>query len=70
MKKRYIKPQLEAYSYQPEKGFAYTVGLTNENKMRDYVLIEGEDRGTRRATDELTEYTNAEGEYETGMWSF
>lgn len=68
MKKRYIKPLLEIYCYRPEKGFAYTVGLANESKVRDYVLIEGEDRGMRRATDELTEYTDASGEYEIGLW--
>ena len=70
MKKTYIKPLLETYLYSPEKGFATSVGLANENRMRDYMLIEGEDRGVRRASDELTEYTNESGEYETGMWSF
>ncbi len=70
MKKQYIKPLLETYLYSPEKGFANSVGLTNENRMRDYVLIEGEDRGIRRASDEMTEYTNESGEYETGIWSF
>ena len=70
MKKRYIKPILETFRYSPEQGFAFTVGLNNENKMQDYVLIEGENRGTRNASDEMTEYTNASGEYEIGTWDF
>ena len=64
MKKRYIAPALELFSYMPEKGFAWSqpVGL-----HADYVLIEGNDRESLRAADEVTEYTE-EGEYATGEW--
>lgn len=66
MKKSYIKPQLEVYTYSAEQGFAWSgVAL-----HKDYILIEGNDRDTRRASDEVSEYTDNEGEYETGMWSF
>lgn len=63
MKKQYIKPQLEIYLYSPEEGFATSVAL-----HKDYVLIEGNDRSTQRASEEVTEYTNAEGEFEIGEW--
>lgn len=68
MKRTYIKPVLETYLYMPESGFATTVGLTNKDQVKDYVLIEGEDRGTRRASDEMTEFTDNSGEYELGLW--
>jgi hypothetical protein len=63
MKKRYIKPALEAYAYRPEKGYAVTVAL-----YKDHVLIEGDDHETMRAGDEVSEYTDAEGEWATGLW--
>jgi len=47
----------------PEKGFANTVAL-----HKDYVLIEGNDRNTRRASEEITEFTDNEGEYTIGLW--
>lgn len=63
MKKQYIKPTLEAYAYSPEKGYAATVAL-----YKDHILIEGNDRQTLRAADEVSEYTDAEGEWTTGLW--
>lgn len=63
MKRQYIKPCLEVYTYMPEKGFAHTVAL-----HKDYVLIEGNDRNTRRASEEITEFTDDNGEYTIGLW--
>lgn len=63
MKKRYIKPQLEYYCYRPEEGYTSSVAL-----QKDYVLIEGNDRRTQRASEEITEYTDNHGEFEIGDW--
>ena len=64
MKKQYIKPALEVYRYMPEEGYKATVALD-----KDYVLIEGNsDNRTLRASEEVTEYTDAAGEYERGLW--
>lgn len=63
MKKRYIKPMLEDFSYFPEKGYATTVAL-----HKDYILIEGNDHSTLRATDEVSEYTDGSGEWSAGEW--
>ena len=64
MKKQYIKPALEVYRYMPEEGYKATVALD-----KDYVLIEGQsDNRTLRASEEVTEYTDAAGEYERGLW--
>ena len=63
MKKRYIAPTLETYSYAPEEGYNVSMALN-----KDYVLIEGSDRYTLRASEEVTEYTDKEGEYATGEW--
>lgn len=63
MKKRYKKPLLESYRYSPEEGYASTVAL-----YKDYILIEGNDRTTLRASDEVSEYTDATGEWSTGEW--
>ena len=64
MKKQYIKPTLEVYRYMPEEGYKATVALD-----KDYVLIEGQsDNRTLRASEEVTEYTDAAGEYERGLW--
>ena len=63
MKKQYIKPTTEIFCYLPEEGFAISVALTT-----DYVLVEGDDRTTLRAADEVTEYTDQSGEYEVGIW--
>ena len=64
MKKQYIKPALEVYRYMPEEGYKATVALD-----KDYVLIEGQsDNRTLRAAEEVTEYTDAAGEYERGLW--
>jgi len=60
---RYIKPEVEVCEYRAERGFAFSVALD-----RDYVLIEGEDRETLRASDEVTEYTDAGGSYNSGEW--
>ncbi len=66
MKKSYIKPQLEVYMYSAEKGFAWSgIGL-----HKDYVLIEGNERETTRGSEELSEYTDNTGEYESGLWGF
>jgi hypothetical protein len=63
MKKRYKKPLLESYRYSPEEGYASTVAL-----YKDYILIEGNDRTTLRAADEVSVYTDATGEWSTGEW--
>lgn len=63
MKRPYVKPRLENYEYVAEEGFAHSLAL-----QRDYVLIEGNDRATQRASDEITEYTDVEGEYTLGLW--
>lgn len=63
MKKPYLKPQLEQYSYLPEEGYANTVALHT-----DYALIEGNDGSTLRSSEEVSEYTDASGEWETGSW--
>ena len=68
MKKRYLKPTVEVYLYSPEKGFATSVALENNTRDRDYVLIEGNDRNSTRASEEVTEYTDRYGLYETGEW--
>jgi hypothetical protein len=65
MKKRYLKPQLEVYLYQPEEGYANSVAL-----HKDYVLIAGDDNTTQRSSDEFTEYTDNDGQYTTGDWLF
>lgn len=61
MKKRYITPALEAYTYSPEEGYATTVAL------KDYVLVEGTERHSLLSADEVTEYQEG-GEYTTGEW--
>lgn len=63
MKKRYIKPEIEIFQYAAEEGFAHSVA-----KYKDYVLIEGNDRSTMRAAEEVTEFTDDEGNYMTGEW--
>lgn len=63
MKKPYLKPMLEAFAYNPEEGYANTVALHT-----DYALIEGNDGSTLRASEEVAEYTDASGEWETGLW--
>ena len=63
MKRPYIKPCLEVYTYMPDKGFANSVAL-----HKDYVLIEGNDRNTRRASEEINEFTDGEGEDTIGLW--
>lgn len=54
---------LEDFSYFPEKGYATTVAL-----HKDYILIEGNDHSTLRATDEVSEYTDGSGEWSAGEW--
>lgn len=63
MKKRYIKPEIETFLYAAEEGFAHSVA-----QYKDYVLIEGDDRRTMRAAEEVTEFTDEHGEYLTGEW--
>lgn len=65
MKKRYIKPTVEMYQYQPEKGYAWSQPVALH---KDYVLIEGDDRQSNMVSDEYTEYTDAAGEYASGVW--
>lgn len=64
MKKRYIKPTLEVYSYSPEEGYATTVALQD----KDYVLVEGIDRGSLLSAEEVSEFTDGSGEWTTGEW--
>ncbi len=66
MKKRYIKPTLEAYCYSPEEGYANTVAL--KDKTKDYILVEGTDASSLLAAEEVSEYTDASGEWTTGEW--
>lgn len=63
MKRKYLKPEIEVFSYAAEEGYGNSVAL-----YKDYVLIEGDDRNTMRAADEITEFTDDEGEYMTGSW--
>lgn len=62
-KKPYIPPVIEVYAYRAERGYAHSVAL-----HRDYVLVEGDDRETLRAADEVSEYTDDQGEWTTGLW--
>ena len=57
MKKTYVRPEIEIFQYAPEEGFANSVAL-----YKDYVLIEGDDRSTMRASEEVTEFTEGSGE--------
>ena len=66
MKKPYIKPTLETFLYLPEEGYATTVAL--RDRTTDYVLIEGTDRRSLLTADEVTEYTDNDGQYTTGEW--
>ena len=54
MKKRYVKPTAEIFDYCAEEGFAASQPVALHE---DYVLVEGNDRETLRAVDEVTEYT-------------
>lgn len=64
MKKRYIKPIVEVYSYMPEEGYSNSQIVALH---ADYVLIEGDNRESLLVSDEVTEYTE-NGEYTTGEW--
>lgn len=68
MTRRYIKPELEVYLYSAEKGFANSLALESNTRDRDYVLIEGSTGNSMRASEEVTEYTDRYGQYETGGW--
>lgn len=68
MKKKYIKPIVEHYLYSPEKGFAFSIANERAIHDRDYVLIEGTDRSSYMAAEEVTEYTDNTGQYTTGEW--
>ncbi|MBR6291701.1 MAG: hypothetical protein IKR33_02760 [Bacteroidales bacterium] len=65
MKKKYIKPIVEQFLYMPEKGYAWSQPVALH---KDYVLIEGDDRQSNMVSDEVTEYTDEQGEYSTGLW--
>lgn len=67
MKKKYLQPTIEVFSYLPEKGYATTVA-SRDYIDRDYVLIEGSDRQSLRNADEVSEYTDNNGEFTTGEW--
>ena len=68
MKRTYIKPELEPFSYLPEKGYATTVALNGD--VRDFVVVEGTDRRSMLHSDEVSEYTDNSGEYTTGRWDW
>lgn len=68
MKKSYLKPTVEVYLYSPEKGFAHSIALENSTHDRDYVLIEGSNRSSQMAAEEVTEYTDNTGQFTTGEW--
>jgi len=72
MKPKYLKPQLEVYSYMPELGVKVSVGndVNYDERKDDYVLIQGGDRSIMRSSDVYTEYTDESGQYETGLWDF
>lgn len=65
MKKQYIKPELELFRYKPEEGFSASMQVALH---KDYVLVEGDDHSILRSADEVTEYTDASGEYQIGGW--
>ena len=65
MKKSYIKPQLEIFRNQPEKGYATSTAM---GVTKDYVLIEGNDGSTLRTSEEVTEFTDDQGEFTIGQW--
>ncbi|MBR1784461.1 MAG: hypothetical protein IJ760_03360 [Bacteroidales bacterium] len=65
MKRPYLRPRLEAYSYLPERGYEGSrVAL-----HKDYVLIEGNDGTTLRSPENYVEYIE-DGEFTTGEWDF
>ena len=68
MKKRYLKPTLEVFLYHAEKGFAFSIAKENFNHTRDYVIVEGSDRSSQIASEEVTEYTDNSGQFTTGEW--
>lgn len=63
MKRQYIKPEIEVFDYVAEEGFAISAAL-----HRDAVLDEARDMNTMRASEEITEFTDAAGEYENDYW--
>lgn len=63
MKKEYIKPMLETYSYRAESGYAVSVAL-----KKDAVLISAGDESTMRVEENISEYTDDEGYYSEGAW--
>ena len=71
--KRYIKPSVEIFRYCPERGYALTIGAADPidngdpQQGRDYVIVQGSDRRTLRS-EEVTEFTDQQGEYTTGLW--
>ena len=68
MKKQYLKPCVEVFLYNAEKGFAFSIAMENSTHSRDYVLIEGSDRSSQIASEEVTEYTDDGGQFTTGEW--
>ncbi len=64
MKRKYVSPALEVYSYLAEEGYATTVAL-----HKDYVLIEGNNQDVLRASEEFAEVTEEDGEYVGGGWT-
>lgn len=68
MKRKYVKPLVEVFLYQAEKGFAFSIAKENVTHERDYVIIEGSDRSSHIASEEVTEYTDNSGQFTTGEW--
>ncbi len=65
MKRHYVSPALEVYSYLAEEGYAVTVAL-----HKDYVLIEGNNNDALRASEEFAEVSDDKGEYMGGQWDW
>lgn len=65
MKRKYVSPALEVYSYLAEEGYAATVAL-----HKDYVLIEGNNTDVLRASEEFANVSDDDGEYTSGEWDW
>lgn len=61
---KYLAPIIEILEYQVEEGFA-TSGVTLQ---KDWRLDMDGDNSTLRTNEELTEYTDNQGEFITGSW--
>lgn len=61
---KYIPPIIEIFEYCVEEGYA-TSGVT---LYKDWRLDMDGDQSTLRTNEELTEYTDEQGEFITGAW--